>query len=277
MSARQQQRPRRAFPKPGGEQRRPADFGRHDRLDLVGVEHEQIGAGRPRPGVDIGIGQPHHDPVVGGGRLLVHAVAFGQPSAHRQGQRAVHPQPVRRVQDHPPIAELVAEPFHQQGGVGGHRGRGGALIVEQPPQVLGGIVVETQLGAPFVERRATQAGQLPGERADRGAQLGGPPDVVAAPERQPGRLAGGGDHQHPVVGDLGDPPAGRPQRDDIAGTRLVDHLFVEFPDPGRFFRRQVHGEQSAVRDRAAGGDRQPLRARTRGQRPGVAVVDQPGA
>ena len=51
MPARQQQRPRRAFPEPGGEQRRAADFGGHHRLDLVGVEDEQLCAGRGRRSV----------------------------------------------------------------------------------------------------------------------------------------------------------------------------------------------------------------------------------
>ena len=83
------------------------------------------------------------------------------------------------------------------------------------------------------------------------------------------------------MGDLGDPPAGRAQRDHVAGPRLVDHLLVEFAYPrGLFgFRTgcQVDGEQSAVGDRAAGGHRQPLRARPRGERARIAVVHQPRA
>jgi hypothetical protein len=39
----------------------------------------------------------------------------------------------------------------------------------------------------------------------------GPADAVAAPERQPGGFAGGGDDEHAVMGDLGDAPAGGAQ------------------------------------------------------------------
>ena len=44
MPSRQQQRAGRAFAEPRREQGRTADLGRDDRLDLVGVEHEEIGA-----------------------------------------------------------------------------------------------------------------------------------------------------------------------------------------------------------------------------------------
>ncbi len=276
MPARQQQRPRRALAEPRREQRRPAHLGGDDRVDLVGVEHEQFGA---RRGFIESVGQAHHDAVVGRGRFLVDAVAFAQPPAHGQRQRSVNPQPVRRMQDHSPVAQLVAETLDQQGGVGGHHGGGGALILQQHPQVVGCVVVETQGSATLVERVATQAGQLAGERPQRGAQLGGAPDAVAVPERQPGRLARCGNHQHPVVGYLGDPPAGGPQRDHVAGARLVHHLLVEFAYPRRFSglfnrRSQVDGEHPAIGDGAAGGDGQPLRAGPRRQSAGVAVVDQ---
>ena len=52
MPSRQQQCAGRAFAEPGGEQRRTADLGGDDRLDLVGVEHEELGA---RGGV-LGVG-----------------------------------------------------------------------------------------------------------------------------------------------------------------------------------------------------------------------------
>ena len=91
MAAGQQQRPRRALPEPGGEQGRSADLSGDQRLDLVGLEHEQFGPGW----AVFGIRQPHHDAVVGGGGFLVDAVTLQQPAAHRQRQRAVHLQPVR--------------------------------------------------------------------------------------------------------------------------------------------------------------------------------------
>ena len=213
VAPRQQQRPGRALPEPGGEQRRAAHLGGHQRLDLLGLEHEQL---RARRGL-VGVGQPHHDAVIARGRLLVDPVTLQQPAADGQRQRAVHLQPVRRVQDHPPVTELVAEPFHQQGGVGGDHGRGLALLAEQPPQVVAGGVVETNCRAAGVELTALHTGELAGELSDCRAQLGWPADVVTAPERQPGRLARGGDDQYPIVGDLGDPPTGGTQGDDVAG------------------------------------------------------------
>ena len=122
------------------------------------------------------------------------------------------------MQDHPPVAELVAESLDQQSGVGGYHPGGGPLLIEQSPQVVGRVGIETQSRTTFVERVTAQDGQLAGERTQCGAQLGRAAGVVAAPERQPGRLAGRGDHQHPVMGDLGDPPAGGAQRDDVAGA-----------------------------------------------------------
>ena len=153
VAARQQQGAGRAFAEPGGEQRRTAHLGGDDRLDLVGVEDEQLGA---RRGV-LGVGQPDDDAVVGGGRLLVDAVALAQPSRHRQRQRTVHPKPVRGVQDHPPVAELVAEPLDHEGGVGRHGAGGLALVVQQLPQVVGRVVVESHCGATLGEVVPAQA------------------------------------------------------------------------------------------------------------------------
>ena len=182
------------------------------------------------------------------------------------------------MQHHPPVAQLVAEALDQQRGVAGHDLGGGALVVEQLPQVVDGVVRETQLGTAYFEGITVHPGQLTGEPTHGLTQFGRASRVVAAPERQPRRLPGSRDDQHPVVGDLGDAPTGRAQRDDIAGPRLVDHLLVEFTYPRRLFGLggQVHGEHPAVRDGAAGGDGQPLRARAGGQRAGVPVVDQPG-
>lgn len=121
------------------------------------------------------------------------------------------------MQDHPPVAEFVAEAFDDERGVG-RDGAGGLLLVEdQLPEVVGREVVETHCGTALVEPVPVQARQFTGERADGGAQLGGSADTVAAPEGQPGGLARRGQHQHAVVGDVGDPPAGGAQRDDVAG------------------------------------------------------------
>ena len=176
MPARQKQCAGRAFAEPRGEQRRAAHLGGDDRFDLVGVEHEQVGTGR----CVFGVGQPHDDAVVGGGRLLVDAVAFPQPPRHRQRKRSVHPKPVGGVQDHPPVAQLVAEPFDHERGVARHRAGGLSLVVEQLPQVVGRELVETHRTATLRELLAAQARQLAGERADGRTQFGRPAHAVAA-------------------------------------------------------------------------------------------------
>ena len=268
----QQQRAGRALAKPCGEQCRTAHLGGDQRLDLVCLEDEQI---RPGWGV-VGVGQAHDDAVIAGGRLLVDPVALHQPPADRQRERPVHPQPVGRVQHQPPVAEFIAEAFHHERGVTGDRAGRGALVLQQPSQVLRRVLVETDVRTPLCERLAVESGQLGGERADRSAQFGGPAGVVAAPERQPRGLARRRDHQHAVMGDLGDAPTGGPECDHVTGPRFVDHLLVEFPDAGGLFviPGQVHREQAAVGDGAPGRHGQPLRAGPRGQRARVAVVDQ---
>ena len=183
------------------------------------------------------------------------------------------------MQDDPPVAEFVAEALHQQCGVGGHHTGGLPLVIEQLPQVVRGEVVETHCAATFGELIAAQARELTGERTDGRAEFGGPTHAVAAPERQPGGLSRCGHDQDPVVGDLGDPPARRAQRDHVSWPRLVNHLLVEFTYPRGLFgiSGQIDGEQAAVGDRAAGCHRQPLRAGAGGQRARVAVVHQPRA
>ena len=179
VAPRQQQCPRGTFAEAGGEQGGAADLGGDQRLDLVGLEDEDVGA---RCGV-VGVGQPHDDAVVGGGGLFVDAVAVIQPFADRQCQRPVHPQAIGGVQDDPPVAEFVAEPFDHQCGVRRHRGGGLALLVDQLPQVVDRVGVETDLPAAGFELLPIQSRQLAGERPDRRAQLRRPADPVAAPER----------------------------------------------------------------------------------------------
>nr|CRL53537.1 hypothetical protein CPGR_00816 [Mycolicibacterium fortuitum subsp. fortuitum DSM 46621 = ATCC 6841 = JCM 6387]CRL80076.1 hypothetical protein CPGR_03272 [Mycolicibacter nonchromogenicus] len=188
----------------------------------------------------------------------------------------MHPKAVRRMQDDPPVTELVPETFHHEGAVAGYDAGGLALIVQQLVEVVGSEPGETHCLATLVELSATECGKFSGECSDCGTQLGRPAHAVTAPERQPGRLTRGRYDQHPVVGDLGDPPAGGAQGNDVAGARLVDHLLVEFADAGWLFgiSGQVDGEQATVGDGSAGGDGQALRAGAGGQGAVVAVVDE---
>ncbi len=127
-------------------------------------------------------------------------------------------------------------------------------------------------------RLGGRRGHLAQERAERPAQLHRPARRVALPERHLPRLSRGRGDQHPVVGDVLDPPGRRAEQEHVADARLVDHLLVQLADPAAGLARaggQEDAEQAAVGDRAAAGHRQPLRARPAGQRAGDPVPDQP--
>ena len=147
-------------------------------------------------------------------------------------------------------------------------------------------ISETRLSAahsssPAVVARAIASlarhrGDLAGELADRGAELGGPAEGVAGPEGQPPGLAGGGGDQHPVVGDVLDPPAGGAEGEHVADAGLVDHLLVELADPADgLLADEEDAEQPAVGDGAAAGDGEALGAGSAGQLAGDAVPDEP--
>src|SRR5439155_19679992 len=94
-------------------------------------------------------------------------------------------------------------------------------------------------------------GELPGERAHRAAELDRTPGLVALPERHLAVLAGSGGHEYPVACDVLDPPARRPEQEDLAASRLVHHLLVELA-----YARSIgeeHAEQAPVGDRSSAG------------------------
>ena len=91
-------------------------------------------------------------------------------------------------------------------------------------------------------------------------------------------MPGRGRDQHPVVGDVLDPPAGGAEGEDVADAGLVDHLLVELADPPAraLAADQEDAEQAAVGDGAAAGHGQPLGAGPAGELPGDAVPDDAG-
>src|SRR5215218_11025847 len=120
-----------------------------------------------------------------------------------------------------------------------------------------------------------RAGELGDEPADGRAELGGPPDAVALPEREPTGLAERGRDEHAVVRDLLNAPARRSEGEDVADARLVDHLLVELADaaPGARLADHEHAEQAAVGDGAAARDRESLRSPPTDDGAGVAIPD----
>ncbi len=260
VATREQQRPGRALAEPRGEQRRAADLGGDDLLELVGLEGDQLGARR----VLVGLRDPQHDAVVGGHRLGVDAVALAQAGVDRQGPGRVHRRAVRRVHHQAPVAELVTEALDHELLVVRDDLGGLLLLLDQRDQVARGPLVEAGGRGARDRLLGGHRGHLAGERADRRSQLGRASQRVAGPERQPPRLTGRRGDEHPVVGDVLDAPAGGAQREDVAHPRLVDHLLVELTD-ARLPSRGARGgrgadeedpEQAAVGNRPTAGHRQ---------------------
>ena len=76
---------------------------------------------------------------------------------------------------------------------------------------------------------------------------------------------GGWSDQHAIVGDLLHLPGACAQGDDFANARLVDHLFIKFPDAREAFGCYVNAEQSSIGNRAGVRDREPAGSRSSGQ------------
>ena len=95
---------RRALAEAGGEERRAADLVGDDLLELVGLEHEQLGARR----LGRGIRHPRDDAVVARDRGSLDAEPLPDARVDGQRPRRVHAHAVRGMQDDPPVADLVA-------------------------------------------------------------------------------------------------------------------------------------------------------------------------
>ncbi len=274
VAAGEQQRARRALAEAGREQRRPADLGGDHVLDLVGLEHDHLGARR----LLVGLGDPQHDAVVAGQRLRVDAVALAQPHADRQRPRARAPGR-RRASARPAASRPSSSRNRSTSTV---RSVGSVPVASRCSARKATRLSAAHSSSPAVAAARGrlgrgQRGQLTGERADRRAELGGAADLVALPEREPAGLAGSGGDEHPVVGDVLDAPRGRPEREDVADPGLVDHLLVELADPAGLLADQEDPEQAAVGDGAAAGDGQALGARAAAQLAGDPVPHDAGA
>ena len=102
----------------------PAYLGGDHRLDLVGIEDDEVGAGR----LGIGVRQANHDSVVGMHGLRFEPIPFAQASADRQRPRCVDRCSEGRVHHQSPVAQLVAESLDQNRSVVRQVAGGGALI-----------------------------------------------------------------------------------------------------------------------------------------------------
>src|SRR5205807_64586 len=127
--------------------------------------------------------------------------------------------------------------------VGRDDARCGLLLSEKLDKVVGRAAVEVVAA---LERLGLLLDSPPRERADRLAELLRPADAVALPERNRPGESGRGSDDHPVAGDLLDPPGSRAEQERVAGTRLVDHLLVELADAPAVGERD--GVQATVGD-----------------------------
>ena len=266
---RQQQGARGALAEPRGEQRRAADLAGDDVVELRRLEDEQLGPGRLR----LGVRDADDDAVVGRHRAAVDPVALADARLHGQRPRRMQLHAERGMQHDAPVAELVAEPFHHERPVGGHVPGRRALLLQEGEQVAGGPGVEARFDAAQFRIGLGGGAHLADERSDRAAELRGPAETVALPEREPPGLAERRRHQHAVVRDLLDAPARRPQREHVADPRLVDHLLVELSDAAGLLAHHVDAEHPAIRDGAAARDREALRSRATGDGARVAVPE----
>ena len=170
----------------------------------------------------------------------------------------------------PPVPDLVAEALDHDRAVARHDAGRLLLLAQVLDEVDRGLVVEVVFVGEL--RRILVHGPA-GEGADRLAQLAGPAEPVALPERDGARDARRRRDDHAVARDLLDPPARRAEQEHLAGARLVDHLLVELADAAAV--RQVDAEQAAVRDRAGVRDRERPAALARADRAVDAVPHDP--
>ena len=164
-------------------------------------------------------------------RLHVDAIALTHPRCEHERPGGVHGRAVGRVEDHKPVAEFVPEPFDHQGPVIGQHAGGALLLGEVGEQVVGGERIEPDGGESVASGCACGAGDLAHEAAVRGTEFGGATGRVGLPERKSAGDAGGRRHLDAIAADVDDAPRARSEHEDITHARLVDHLFVEFPDP----------------------------------------------
>ena len=215
----QQQRPGCVLAEAGAEQSRGGQLAHHQVLDGVGLDHDQVRAGRL-----VGVGEVDDDPVVGPDGVGLEAELISDARAQRQRPGGVHPAAERREHAQAPVADLVAEALDHHGAVAGQHARGLLLLAQVGEEVLGGALVEVVLGG---ERLGVLVHRVAGEGADGATQLGGTAHPIAPPERHGAGGARRGGDDHPVASDLLDPPRRRAQQEGLPRPRLVDHLLVQ--------------------------------------------------
>ena len=141
VSARDQQRTAGVLAEARAEQRARRELLDDRVLDLVGLEHHQLGAGRL-----VGVGEVDDDPVVGPDRVGLQAVLLADAAAQREAPRGMHAPAVGRQHAQPPVADLVAEALDDDRAVRWDDARRILLLAQVGEQVRGGERVEVVVG-----------------------------------------------------------------------------------------------------------------------------------
>ena len=191
----------------------------------------------------------------------------------RQAPGGVDPAAERREHAEAPVADLVAEALDHDRLVGGNHAGRRLLLGQVADEVLRrrslsrSFSLASFFGSALTASRAKAPIALP---SSAGRPIPSPRQNGTAPG-----VPGAGRDDHPVTGDLLDPPGARPEQEGLAGSGLVDHLLVELADPPSV--GQVNAVEAAIRDRAGVGHGQLAGARTAAHRALGAVPDDPRA
>ncbi|GBD46039.1 hypothetical protein HRbin41_00858 [bacterium HR41] len=127
----------------------------------------------------------------------------------------------------PPVADLVPEALDDHSAVGREGAGRSTLLAQVGDEVARRALVKV---AAARERGRIGVGRLADELTDRAPQLARSPGALTAPEGNHPGQAGRRRDDHPIVGDLFDPPGGRTEQKGLTGARLVNHLLIELAD-----------------------------------------------
>ena len=175
----QEQRAARGLAELGREHRRSPELAQHQRLDLVGRRHHQ-----PHIRRLVGLGESHHEPVVGPHRLDVQPRfrAGALDDGHRPW--GVDAAAERREHADAPVAQLVAAALDEDRAVVGHDAGRRDLIGEIAQEILGRLRVEIVVpDEPLHRGRRRHGDERAHELADGASELQRPADRIGLPER----------------------------------------------------------------------------------------------
>src|SRR6185437_14229122 len=179
--------------------------------------------------------------------------------SQRHRPRRIHPSAKRRVDHDAHRASLIAKMLDDDGAIVRYDASRETLHVDVLAQRVDRRLVACVARGELIVAHAGY--QLAAQLTDSRAERHGSRRVFAVPERHPRRRTRCWRHYHAIVTYLRDAPRGGSQLEDVADARLVHEFLVQLAESRAV--REIHGVETAVRDRAAGyHGRHPARART---------------